>query len=294
MKLSVLIPVYNTLIRPVLDGVIRTHVVKTALGNNRPAAEVVAVSTTPGPADNEQELPALPDWGLDKHKLFRHFVFENFIDAFGFMTQVALLAETMNHHPEWSNVYNRVEIYLTSPGRLETYFTSGIVWTYLYATINVIFYFGIGIFLFGAELTITLAGFLTIVVILFLLIVALSGVGLLSASMFFLTESKGDVEPISWFMTTITGLLAGVFFPVEIFKDQAPFLFTLSRVFPQTHAIQGIRQVMLNGMWLADYEIVQVVMALAIFAAVLFPVGLAMFKHGIKKGEKEGKLARWN
>ena len=66
------------------------------------------------PAEIDQRLPTLPDWGLDKHKLFRHFVFENFIDAFGFMTQVALLAETMNHHPEWSNVYNRVEIYLTS------------------------------------------------------------------------------------------------------------------------------------------------------------------------------------
>jgi 4a-hydroxytetrahydrobiopterin dehydratase len=66
------------------------------------------------PTEIEELLPALPDWGLDQHKLFRHFVFENFIDAFGFMTQVALLAETMNHHPEWSNVYNRVEIYLTS------------------------------------------------------------------------------------------------------------------------------------------------------------------------------------
>jgi len=66
------------------------------------------------PAEIEERLRTLPDWGLDKHKLFRHFVFENFIDAFGFMTQVALLAETMNHHPEWSNVYNRVEIYLTS------------------------------------------------------------------------------------------------------------------------------------------------------------------------------------
>jgi len=62
----------------------------------------------------EQRLADLPDWGLDQHKLYRHFVFENFIAAFGFMSQVALLAETMNHHPEWSNVYNRVDIYLTS------------------------------------------------------------------------------------------------------------------------------------------------------------------------------------
>ena len=42
------------------------------------------------------------------------FVFADFNQAFGFMSQVALLAETMGHHPEWSNVYNRVEIYLTT------------------------------------------------------------------------------------------------------------------------------------------------------------------------------------
>ena len=66
------------------------------------------------PADIEQALAKIPEWGLDQQKLFRHFVFENFIEAFGFMSQVALVAETMNHHPEWSNVWNRVEIHLTS------------------------------------------------------------------------------------------------------------------------------------------------------------------------------------
>lgn len=66
------------------------------------------------PADVEARLASLPDWGIDQNKLFRHFVFSNFVDAWGFMSQVALLAETMNHHPEWTNVYNRVEIYLTT------------------------------------------------------------------------------------------------------------------------------------------------------------------------------------
>ncbi len=62
----------------------------------------------------EKKLTELDDWSLNQNKLYRLFVFENFIDAFGFMSQVALLAETMGHHPEWSNVYNRVEIYLTT------------------------------------------------------------------------------------------------------------------------------------------------------------------------------------
>jgi 4a-hydroxytetrahydrobiopterin dehydratase len=44
----------------------------------------------------------------------RSFSFKNFNQAFGFMTQTALKAETMNHHPEWSNVYNRVQVRLTT------------------------------------------------------------------------------------------------------------------------------------------------------------------------------------
>ncbi len=62
----------------------------------------------------EQKLAKLAGWELKQHKLYRHFVFDNFIEAFGFMSRVALLAEAMNHHPEWSNVYKHVDIYLTT------------------------------------------------------------------------------------------------------------------------------------------------------------------------------------
>ncbi len=65
-------------------------------------------------AEIEQRLADSPDWTIKQEKLYRQFVFSNFIEAFGFMSRVALLAEAMDHHPEWSNVYNRVEIYLTT------------------------------------------------------------------------------------------------------------------------------------------------------------------------------------
>lgn len=55
-----------------------------------------------------EELTKIPGWQVENGKLHREFKFKNFNAAFGFMTQIALLAEKMNHHPEWFNVYNRV------------------------------------------------------------------------------------------------------------------------------------------------------------------------------------------
>jgi 4a-hydroxytetrahydrobiopterin dehydratase len=51
-------------------------------------------------------------WKEENNQLTQTFVFQNFVEAFGFMSQVALIAEKMDHHPNWSNVYNRVEIHL--------------------------------------------------------------------------------------------------------------------------------------------------------------------------------------
>jgi 4a-hydroxytetrahydrobiopterin dehydratase len=58
----------------------------------------------------------LKDWSLveGRDALTRHFVFNDFNEAFGFMTRVALVAEKQDHHPEWSNVYRNVTIVLTS------------------------------------------------------------------------------------------------------------------------------------------------------------------------------------
>jgi 4a-hydroxytetrahydrobiopterin dehydratase len=61
-------------------------------------------------------LDALPDWDYDEGRdaITRTIVFTDFAEAFGFMTQVALIAERADHHPEWTNVWNRVEITLTT------------------------------------------------------------------------------------------------------------------------------------------------------------------------------------
>ena len=62
----------------------------------------------------EQFLIELAEWRIKDEKLFRVLRFKDFNKAIEFMNQVAITAETMDHHPEWSNVYNKVEIYLVT------------------------------------------------------------------------------------------------------------------------------------------------------------------------------------
>jgi 4a-hydroxytetrahydrobiopterin dehydratase len=59
-------------------------------------------------------LEHLDGWDLDGGRLHRTFEFLDFVHAFGFMASVALVAERMNHHPDWSNSYRTVEIHLSS------------------------------------------------------------------------------------------------------------------------------------------------------------------------------------
>ena len=62
----------------------------------------------------ESEVNKMPGWKVVNGKLSKSFEFKDFIEAFSFMTRVAMHAEKMNHHPEWFNVYNRVNIDLVT------------------------------------------------------------------------------------------------------------------------------------------------------------------------------------
>lgn len=66
--------------------------------------------------ERARALDDLDEWDYDEARdaITRQFLFDDFVSAFGFMTQVALLAEKADHHPEWSNVWNRVNILLTT------------------------------------------------------------------------------------------------------------------------------------------------------------------------------------
>ena len=65
-------------------------------------------------AEIGQQAAHLMTWEVQGQMLYRQFIFKDFITAFEFMNKVAELAEQANHHPNWSNVYNKVDIALTT------------------------------------------------------------------------------------------------------------------------------------------------------------------------------------
>ncbi len=62
----------------------------------------------------EAHLEGVAGWSVEDGKLHKEFQFESFVEAFGFMTSLALIAESMNHHPEWFNVYSTVRVDLNT------------------------------------------------------------------------------------------------------------------------------------------------------------------------------------
>ncbi len=66
------------------------------------------------PEEIKAALSNLPDWSVLDQKLHRDYAFESFNAAFGFMARAAMEIEKLNHHPEWSNVYNRLSVDLVT------------------------------------------------------------------------------------------------------------------------------------------------------------------------------------
>jgi len=65
-------------------------------------------------AEITKHMKALPNWELGSDRIRRVFRFKDFVEAFGWMSSIAIVAETMNHHPEWRNVWATVEVELST------------------------------------------------------------------------------------------------------------------------------------------------------------------------------------
>ncbi|OGO31815.1 MAG: ABC transporter [Chloroflexi bacterium RBG_16_56_11] len=176
-----------------------------------------------------------------------------------------------------------LEIMLLSPTRLSSILLSSSLWAYLLTTFNVVTYFIVGILIFG--FSIGQANFLTAIVVLLLSIVSFSGVGIISAAVILLVK-KGD--PITAIYGSLSGLLAGVFYPVAVLPD---WLEPLSRVLPMTYALDSMRLAMLKGYTL--YQVRFDLLVLVCFALVLTPFSFFVFRKALKRAKMEGSLIHY-
>jgi ABC-2 type transport system permease protein len=137
--------------------------------------------------------------------------------------------------------------------------------------------------------------------VLVLSILSVLGFGYMSAAMFMLANAKGGNEPINWFISTLQGLVSGVYFPISVMPN---WLQWISLCLPQTYGIDAARRLLLVGKsgdvtiptqaLLPFSPLVTDIMMLILFIVILLPLGLWVFKLGLNKAKVDGGLSRWS
>jgi len=157
-------------------------------------------------------------------------------------------------------------------------------WRYLMETIMFILYFLLGIFFFGFNVSVQ-ADLSLVFGIILLSILACSGIGLISASMYWLIGAYRGIEPIVWFIRVLTPLVAGIYIPQEILPKE---LVTIGKLLPQTYAVDAIRKVLLRGAAFNDVR--SNLITLAFQAAILIPIGIISLKYSFSLERKRATM----
>jgi len=160
---------------------------------------------------------------------------------------------------------------------------SSAAWDFLYASLQILVYFGVGIFVFG--MVMSNVQFLSAIVFLILTLTAFMSFGILAAA-FILRFKRGN--PVTWLLVTLSELLGGVFFPVEILP---PWLQKLAQFLPMSHALWGLRGALLTGQTLQELSLHAY--ALAGFTVVFLPMGIFLFNRALRSAQKDGSLGQY-
>lgn len=180
-------------------------------------------------------------------------------------------------------VMGTLEMIFASPVRPETMIVGSSLWTYLFETIVIVLNLAMAALFFGLDLS--RANVWSTLLVIGLTILAMSAFGVLSAA-FVVVFKRGD--PIAWLFATVSGLLGGVYYPVEVLP---PALETLSAFLPITYALKAVRLAVLQGYGPA--QLTTELLVLAGFAALLLPVSLLAFRRAIYLARRDGTLGQY-
>lgn len=176
-----------------------------------------------------------------------------------------------------------VEAMLMTPTKVVSILIMSSMWDFLMTTFDVLIYVALGGLLFGADLS--QANIPVALLILFLTVIAFSGLGIISAS-FIMVLKRGD--PVNWIFGTFSSFIGGIYFPITVLPA---WLQKFAYLFPIFYALKAMRHAVLQGSTLM--ALLPDIVALAVFSAMIVPVSMITFKWAVKLAKTDGSLVTY-
>ncbi|MFH1278796.1 MAG: ABC transporter permease [Candidatus Eisenbacteria bacterium] len=180
-------------------------------------------------------------------------------------------------------VLGTLEAVLATPTRFSTYLLSSSLWSFLWASFQIVIYLLLGLLFFGLELRNPNYG--AALLFLALTVVAFSSLGVLAAS-FILVLKRGN--PVNWLFTSLSRLLGGVYYPVAILPG---WLQKAACVIPLTYSLEGMRMALLSGKGLGDLK--RELGARALFTVFSLLLGWLAARFAIRRARRDGTLGQY-
>nr|HID59185.1 ABC transporter permease [Desulfobacterales bacterium] len=175
-----------------------------------------------------------------------------------------------------------LEYLLLSRTPLPLIMINSALWNFLMTCFNTVLIFLVIILVFGMKLSVNALASLQVLI---LSIVCISGIGLMSAGVILVTK-HGD--PITWGFSTLTGLLSGVIFPVQVLPN---FLRKISAVLPPTYALRAIRKAVIVNAGFSQLR--GDILSLSVMSLVTLSLGYYLFRWGFNRARRDGSLAEY-
>ncbi len=182
-----------------------------------------------------------------------------------------------------AQITGTLEAMLSTPSSISAIILSSATWDYLLTTLKVLVYLGIGTIILQVDLG--SGNYLAAGVVLILTVIAFSSVGILAAS-FIMVLKRG--EPVTWLFNAVSGLLGGVYYPLEVMPEWMQWL---ARWLPITYALEAMRKALLQG---APISMLRTeILALGLFCCILLPLSLYSFRFAVLRAKIEGSLTHY-
>ncbi len=176
-----------------------------------------------------------------------------------------------------------LEAMLITPTKISLIILFSSLWNFIFTSIRVLIYLLIGVFLFNVDMG--NANIFAAFTVLILTIICFSSLGIISAS-FIMIFKQGD--PVNWALSTASGLLGGVFYPVTILPG---WLQNFSYILPITYSLRAMRHALLQGL---SFEVIAPdIFALVLFSAVMLPFSIMVFRYATRRAKMDGSLTQY-